>query len=479
MLEMTPKEKLNQAKIKLQETNPFFAYLIMHMMARESSMCPSMGVDKDANLIYNPEFVGSLSKEFLQSALAHEIGHVMSAHLSRYRKGWHNVVANIAADIKVNDMLRTEGFKLKEDWIVPSREHVWGFSGKNGKDNIANIHKKTMEEIYAELESLIPKVAICAGCLNCGGQSGSQQQEGGNENQDQQKEEKDQQKDEKDQQKGGSGGEEQDGYYECPVCGSRQPAGSDPQVRGVNGRVWDQHMRSDKKNPGEEHTPPGELSDAWKMKVAEAASFAKQRGKLSSYMQEMVDGLVGSRVDWRTRLLKFVSSMLPCDYSWRRPSRKAMALGIYLPSVIKEGLEVIFHIDSSGSIGKDTLRDFLSETRGVLSAFASINLTLIICDAKIQGEPLELTADNVPDVEGIHIGGRGGTSHAPVVEWIVEHKPNARVFVSLTDGYSDIESCYDKLPDVCTSMILLEKGSSAQRGKFEHLAEVIYLDDCY
>ena len=451
---MDAEDKLHKAKIKLQDLHPFFAYLIMHMEGHEDEKCPTMAVDGNANLYYNKAYVESLSDSLLRSCLTHEITHIILSHIHRYHRDWNPQLANIAADILSNDLLDTEGFELDPSWIVP-HNHSYTFQGKNGGVVIDKLNEKTMEEVYYILEKNVdfkpaPSCAACGGTGKAGG--------GG---------------DAKGDGEGDKDGD-QDNGGQCPHCNGTGTDGQ-AQIPGISGKSQDEHRVSEDKSKDQE-SKASDLPDEWKHRLAEAASFAKQQGSLSAFVSELVDGLVESKVDWRSQLLKYISAALPFNYTWSRPAKKSASLGIYLPNVVKESLEVVVHIDTSGSIDPDTLKEFLSEIRGILVGFTAVEMTLIICDCEVQ-EVFDLTPDNVPELAELPMKGRGGTSHRPVVNWIVENKPMARVFITLTDGYSDIESCYDDLPMCCDRLILLDRHSSDMADRLEAYGEIIKLSD--
>ena len=115
-------ELLCKTKIQLQDKNPFWAYLIMSMRYIESPACPTLGVDRDANLYYNPAYVQSLSTELRRSVLVHEILHVILMHLARVHKDWSQEVFQVAADVIVNNLIDKEGFTLDPHWIQATND---------------------------------------------------------------------------------------------------------------------------------------------------------------------------------------------------------------------------------------------------------------------------------------------------------------------------------------------------------------------
>ena len=190
-------------------------------------------------------------------------------------------------------------------------------------------------------------------------------------------------------------------------------------------------------------------------------------------MAAAIGAALEPEVNWRAELAKWIVASLPHDFTWRRPNRKSASLGVYLPGSVKEGLVVIVHTDTSGSISDELLSQFLAEIRSILTSFQNVDMTLIVCDAEIQ-EVIHLTSDNVP--ERLKFKGRGGTSHTPVVEWINANASDARLFITLTDGYSDIESCFENLPETCERLILLKESSHALAEALSEYGVILEVD---
>ena len=176
------------------------------------------------------------------------------------------------------------------------------------------------------------------------------------------------------------------------------------------------------------------LADVWKDRLIRAAQVAKSQGRCPLGISEIVDDLLSPQQDWRTLLALFVQPHAH-DYDWLKPDRRLLgAYGLYLPTLSGEKVEdLIVAIDTSGSIGGDELRMFLSEFRGILQAYPHMHVYLVTCDAQIWGFEELTSQDPVPT----EIQGRGGTDFRPVFDEI-EHRtltPSATVF--LTDGMGD------------------------------------------
>ena len=150
-------------------------------------------------------------------------------------------------------------------------------------------------------------------------------------------------------------------------------------------------------------------------------------------------------------LRKYLLSYLPYDYSFNRPSKKFGDM--IMPGVVKESVDLVVHVDTSGSINEDELSQFMSEVIGILKSHNNVNITLLDCDADINS----VTNLNSRSPPKFNLKGGGGTSHEPVVDWVKKNKVNCKCLVTLTDGYSDIENCFNEL--CCDKIIVLCKDS--------------------
>jgi len=113
-----------------------------------------------------------------------------------------------------------------------------------------------------------------------------------------------------------------------------------------------------------------------------------------------------------------------------------LAAGFYMPSIVKETVEIVVAVDSSGSISDEEYAQFLSEIVAMTRAVNNLKATVIVCDAEIQ-DIVEIDNSFNPymDIKG---RGYGGTSCIPVFKWIHEERnENVKLLVYLTDGYID------------------------------------------
>lgn len=172
----------------------------------------------------------------------------------------------------------------------------------------------------------------------------------------------------------------------------------------------------------------------WKEVLSEAVVYAKQRGDLSANTERLVGNLVNPEIDWRQKLYKFITKQIPYDFTYSLPSKKSIASGIYLPSSLKEKIDVVVGVDVSGSLSKKEYDKFITEIIGLTKSFASLRLRLLSWDTEINDDLL-FENGNFKKIENLKLGGGGGTDVDCFFRKINDDYPNTKVVICLTDGY--------------------------------------------
>jgi len=150
---MELKEKIIKAKIQLQNENPFYSYLLLYLKIKEDKEnllngCLA-GVNQRGEMLYSNE-MNKLRLDEIKFILCHEVSHLVFNHLDRLGDK-EGVVWNIATDLKINDLLVDNNFKLIPNIILTNKEGNLNFQGIEIKDT----RKKTAEEIYKELKNKV------------------------------------------------------------------------------------------------------------------------------------------------------------------------------------------------------------------------------------------------------------------------------------------------------------------------------------
>ena len=378
MVELSPIDKLIKARIDLLREKPFFAFLVNHLEFIEQKEIETMGVDIKGSLYYNPEFVAKLSKEECKGVLCHEVMHCALEHFKRHR-GKDVSLWNVSGDIVINTILTTDGLQLPKDGIIPHNGEITLFGIK-----ILETEKKCAEEIYDAVYSKLRNKDI--------------------------KDLQNYLKNHADNKKGFD-------VHIYPAPGDGDNKGNQKGEGGLSGNL--------KVDKGKD----------WNKLMVDACTFARNQGKLPAGMERILGDLLSTELDWRALLYRYISNQIPVDYSWARPSKKSFSTGTYLPSVTKESLDLVVAIDTSGSISKVELTEFMSEVLGILGSFSNVSLTILDCDAEINSV-IKLQRATMDDIASLHMKGGGGTSHIPVYDWLDENIPNAKLVICFTDGYT-------------------------------------------
>jgi predicted metal-dependent peptidase len=386
---MNTEDKLIRARIKLQEKNPFFAYLSLFLkFKKEDKDNPlpqkSMGVNSKGQITYNEEWVDNLNEEELMGVLAHEILHLSLLHL--LRKGTRDMNNwNIACDICVNGILEQNSFVLPKGLKVDMYDTF-----EYGKIKIEDCSKKTAEMIYEELPS--PK-----------------------------------------KDKNGNTDE-------------------------LSDEGFDEHQHGEGISQEEQINQENE----WLKRTEEAYCSAKSKGDVPKGIERYIDELKRSKVNWKALLLRTLNSSIPNDYTWAKPHKKSIICDTYLPNILREKAEVVIAIDTSGSIGRDELTDFISEIVGMARAYNNnIDMKIITHDCEVY-DCVDVKNGNIEKIKQISIKGGGGTAHQPVFDYVKEKLKGTRMLICLTDGESDIDEINFKEYPFQKVFVLTEHGEDEQ-----------------
>lgn len=207
-----------------------------------------------------------------------------------------------------------------------------------------------------------------------------------------------------------------------------------------NGGTIDSHEEWDQANfPGDGDGEGGGNDDIdsntaadWQGRVVQAAQVAegKGQGTTPAAIKRMIKDLVEPQKNWRQLIAEMVQPEIN-DYGWCPPNQHHIWRDIYLPDFNEEVdmiQDIVFAIDTSGSIGNKEMRTFISEIVGCMSQFSGkVRGHLVYCDARVAAVyDLEDTLHSVP-------AGGGGTAFEPVFEWVTDNLDKCAGVVYLTD----------------------------------------------
>jgi predicted metal-dependent peptidase len=212
-----------------------------------------------------------------------------------------------------------------------------------------------------------------------------------------------------------------------------------------NGKLIDDHDIWSENNSNEDSSedekngggPDKSSYEDWQGRVVQAAEIAqsRQKGKMPSLIQRMIKNLTQPQKNWKQLLAEFVEYEVN-DYCFSPPDRRFMHSDILLPDFSEQEdvvKNIVFAVDTSGSIQEKEFLVFLSEIVGCMNQFGGkVRGKLVYCDYEIpEGGIYELE----DAIKSLPRGG-GGTDFRPVFEWIEKELNNDCVgLVYLTDGY--------------------------------------------
>lgn len=400
------KERVIKAKVELNKSHAFFAYILLHMAVEKTEATeeiPTMAVNQYGDLYWNEEFVGKLSNDNLRAVLCHEVMHVST--LTMQRKGMRDMgLWNIATDLVINYILKQEGFTLPQDVLLPDHRGQYTFpSGKNGKTVRIDMNGKCAEQVYDEISK---NAKVVKKALNVQG----------------------------------------DGQYEGQVG------------KHIEGDADDKGNSQGKDKGDGKGTASNEQK--WRRKATEAATNAKMRGNMSAEMERMLGGVLEPVVDWRQKLFAYITNEIPVDYTMRMPSRRMLATGVYTPQVVRESLDVICGVDISGSIGDEEYKEFMGEVIGIADSYTQVNLRVIGWAHNVDKRDDVLVSSNTKErLLANKFYGGGGTSLSCFTEHCKKNEYHSRIYVILTDGYIEHDPI---LPDDGECLFVLSRNSSGE-----------------
>lgn len=379
-------DNLVTARVRMQEGNPFFSWLVMGLQLVQTRQIPTAGVDAYGHFYYNPHFIKKLSIEECKTVVTHEVMHVSCLHLTRLDSR-RELLWNIACDIVVNNILVNNKFIFTgalRQIIIPSN-NKYTLKGSKGKKVVEDIDKKFVEEIYDEIRRFVDDEI--------------------------------------------SGFANPDG---TPKAGKEKEY--EKAMKGIEGnnKNFDIHKHSKKTKANQKQIEEAEKK--WKRNLAEANIQAKKKGKDPLGIDRHIEDVLENRIQWRELLYRYITRELPFDYTYNHPSKRSIACGYYMPSVMRgESVKVTVAVDVSGSIGQEELNEFISELVAISNSFQNVEINLMFWDTALNNHYL-IDRNNADELTKLKVRGGGGTDFRNIYRKVEELAPNTKILIFFTDG---------------------------------------------
>ena len=164
----------------------------------------------------------------------------------------------------------------------------------------------------------------------------------------------------------------------------------------------------------------------------------KRVGKGAGNLKREIGDLLAPKVDWREVLREFVKSICAGrDVStWRKPNRRYISQGIYMPTLVSERVgHIVVGVDTSGSIGAAEINEFLSEVKSIAEDVKPELVDLLYWDSHVAAHE-KYEEQDVPNiVSSTKPRGGGGTSPSCVTDYMAKEGIKPECVIMLTDGY--------------------------------------------
>ncbi len=370
--------RIMAAKIIAQARWPYMSTLIFSLRIVESPDLPTLAVDAGWRMYYNPEFVLEQIPEVLATMVLHEALHCVSKHSTRFqslgRDNSSHDTWNLAGDANINEIL--DDSKMPWGEFDPVRYKTLAKFGVVKGMTTENT-SFTMVKYFEDNPSKEKEHSDC-GSVTGGTSRG----------------------------------------YELPQSNSENPSIKGDQQDVIRDRVAQDVLKH---------------------------SREKGMGSVPGELLRWANDLLNPQIDWRRELAGSLRSSLATvmgrrDYTFSRPSRRQSSMAesdpeFILPSMRKPSPPTIaIVIDTSGSVAEKEITEFLSEVDGIATANGiAQGITIIPCDSQV-GEIQKLRS--ISGVAEIKLKGGGGTDLRVGISAAEALKPQPKIIIVLTDGYT-------------------------------------------
>lgn len=165
-----------------------------------------------------------------------------------------------------------------------------------------------------------------------------------------------------------------------------------------------------------------------------AAAQAVGAGNVPSGVKRLIKDLTEPQINWKELLEQQIQSTIKSDYTFARPGRKSWHMDAILPSSKPgEQVDVCIAIDTSGSIGHEDIKCFLSEIRGIMESYEEYQIRVWSFDTQVYNDQV-FDSDNMRDITEYEPQGGGGTDFDVNWDYMKEHGIEPKKFIMFTDG---------------------------------------------
>lgn len=402
------------------DSNPFLALLLMYLKFIADAETEKISTNGRC-IYFSPDYISKLTCDELDYLLCHQVMHIVYGHIWR-EQVYSGAEYHFACDIQVNALLSDCGYDkekyphLPRNYKIISYEYSRFDSIEMSTDEIYNLcphniaffpedrrkrflpdddfwwDEKYDEGTFGELILDIPeKEAFLRDTVK---------PESGN----------------------GKNGDSQ---------------------RGSGGGIGSENGNENSDGESSEEEMQDDLQKEWQTRMNNFVGHMSSSdnksggcGDVPEFMKRLVKKTKDADLDWRKILNDFLQERI-CDYSFSPPDRRFSETDFYLPDFNEKeyvSKDILFMVDTSGSVNKKELSDVYSEIKGAVEQFdGKLTGKLGFFDAGVK-EPKPF--ENVDDLAKIIPYGGGGTDFTVIFRYIKDNYSDElpACIVVFTDG---------------------------------------------
>lgn len=377
---MTIEQELQKFKFDVLRKMPFYGDILTKLNIVENYSIPTAATN-GLSIMYNPKFMKMLSPGERNYVLMHEVFHVLLMHCKR-NPNKDNKLWNVACDMVVNSMLDQLSGSMRNAGIKFDRPRDGVFANLSDSD--------TVENIYQKLSTY-------------------------NENR-----------------------KSKDVYNKILIV---KPNGTHAEITAPDDLIMEADEAEiilgdgNSNGVGQSLDDFGGIEGIIKDIVREATQ--KNRSSMGSYfVPDFLYNLTESKkLPWQKLLKDFFTEEISDDASFTTPERKYIHMDLILPghcltdTVIEE---VWAFVDSSGSISKNEMEEFLTQLYRISKEF-KCKFNICYWDTKVTDVYKNILKES--DIIKCLPKHSGGTDINCVYEWMKVNHVRPEIMLILTDGY--------------------------------------------
>lgn len=423
MKKLTSEQKMTKAKNIIITDYPFFSILMLKMKIVENENQPTMCTDGN-KIMYNPSFVDSMEIGEVVFVLIHEVMHCALGHLWR-RDNRDRTLWNFATDFAVNSIIKTAA-----NAYYQQNSRMFGgaltVEVKMPKGCLFNedFENKSAEEIY----NILKKKAKKSKQSGRQGQ-GKNKQSNGSSGSSSSNKGKNGNKNNSNNGSGQTQNQNENGSNNSSITYDGKQYNA-PQ----NHKSWEKEDKSSTNNKTRQKIK-------WEGNLLSAAEIAKKQGVGVLGMERVINEIKHPQKNWRVLLQDFIQEEFN-DYSMMPPDKRYESdfFMFDFNDTIEVVNDILFFVDTSGSMGTKEINMCYSEIQGAINQFkAHLHGKLLFFDSDVDKHIYDFD-EHEGDISDLVPYGGGGTSYDCIFDFIENNQDkfdNINGVIILTDGYCD------------------------------------------